>query len=74
MEARTQAMSRNSKRSLPERRYPTAIPLDVFASSRSLNAGQCTLGAAKWPERALRAAPSYRRHSNDRRCVEEEMR
>ena len=58
MGARTQAMSKNGQRCLPRKAYSTAIPFDVFASTRSLNAGQCALGAAEWPESALGVAPS----------------
>ena len=71
MGARTQAMSKNGQRCLP---YSTAIPFDVFASTRSLNAGQCALGAADWPESALGVAPSYRRHPNDGSRVDEKIR
>jgi hypothetical protein len=74
MDARTQAMFKNGQRSLARK----AIP-DRNSVRRMRIASQPECWTVRIARRALagsdlRAAPSYRRHPNDKRCVEEEMR
>jgi hypothetical protein len=71
MDAGTQAMSKNGQRSLARKVIPGRN------SVRRVRQPECW--TVRFARRALagsdlRAAPSYRRHPNDKRCVEEEMR